>query len=127
MIDVSANFSTGINWLDDLFASIDRMDAAGFASYLTEDAQFRFGNADSVIGPSAIEQAVDCFFQEIGGLKHQVSDVRSAGDCIFCRGEVTYERLNGSSVTLPFADFFEMRGAKIHCYQIYMDISPLFA
>jgi hypothetical protein len=40
---------------------------------------------------------------------------------------VTYTRLDGSTVTLPFVDVFHFRGSQIARYQIYMDVNPLFA
>jgi len=47
---------------------------------------------------------------------------------VFCRGEVSYERLDGSKAgPFPFFNLFKMRGDKIAEYLIYVDISPLFA
>ena len=37
-------------WVIDLFGSIDSMDSDKFASFLSDDCVFTFGNADSVIG-----------------------------------------------------------------------------
>jgi hypothetical protein len=39
-----------MGFADDLFADVDRKDAALFAKYLADDAVFRFANADEVIG-----------------------------------------------------------------------------
>ena len=44
-----------------------------------------------------------------------------------CEGEVTYERHDGSKITLPFTDVFEYSGERIAHYKIYMDIGPLYA
>lgn len=43
------------------------------------------------------------------------------------RGDVTYTRHDGSSLTLLCANIFKLRGGLIGEYLIYADIPPLFA
>ena len=38
-------------------AAVDAGDAAAFAAWFTEDATYRFGNADTLVGPGAIAEA----------------------------------------------------------------------
>ena len=47
------------SWLDELFQRIDSKDTAGFLSFLTSDARFRFGNATPLQGRQAIGDAVE--------------------------------------------------------------------
>ena len=115
------------SWITGLFASIDRKDTDGFASFLTEDALFRFGNQPTVHGRDAIGAAVDGFFSSIAGLAHRIERIWEHSDSVVCHGEVSYERLDGSSTTLPFADVFIMRDDLVREYLIYMDVTPLFA
>ena len=110
-----------------LFRAIDARDSAAFASFLTEDAIFRFGSAPPVEGRNAIRDAVEAFFSSIAGLTHDVTKVVRDGDTLFCEGEVNYERHDGSTITLPFADVLDHEGDLIRRYKIYMDIAPLFA
>jgi ketosteroid isomerase-like protein len=114
-------------WWGRLFAVIDARDAPGFLSLLTPDAQFRFGNAPMITGTEQIGAAVTAFFAAIAACHHQLLMTWHAGATIACEGTVTYTRHNGSTVTVPFANVFEMRGAKICAYRIYIDNSPLFA
>jgi hypothetical protein len=100
-------------WLEALFGAIDASDAEGFVGYLTEDAVFCFGNAPPMRGRAAIEQGVRQFFATIGQSRHD--------------GLVTYTRLDGSEVTLPFADTLVLRGERVAEYFIYVDVAPLFA
>ena len=44
-----------------------------------------------------------------------------------CEGEVTYTRLDGSTLTVPFVNVFELSGAQIRSYRIYIDNGPLFS
>ena len=113
--------------LDKLFASIDGMDAESFVQFLTEDGVFRFGSAPPVQGRAAAQAAVDGFFSTIAALRHTLHRVIAHDDTIVCEGEVTYTRIDGSDITLPFCDVFEVSGGLISAYLIYMDIAPLFA
>lgn len=110
-----------------LFAAIDAQDAAGFAAHLTEDAEFRFANAPVVTGRAAIADAVAGFFSSIKRLSHEVQMVYQGEDWATIRGVVTYTRHNGSTLTLPFANFFELRAGLVRDYRIYGDFSALYA
>ncbi len=114
-------------WWQRLFAAIDARDAAGFVAKLTPDAHFRFGNAPAVIGSEAIGAAVGGFFAAIAACRHRLIRTWSDGAHVACEGEVTYTRLDGSLVTVPFANVFELHGALVFTYSIYIDNSPLFS
>lgn len=115
-------------WMREAFAIIDRRDAAAFASSLGEHASFRFGNAPAVQGRAAIQAAVAGFFAALGGLSHTLERAWSNPDAQAVQGNVTYTRLNGTQVTIPFMDLF-VRDAdgEIQEWFIYSDLAPLFA
>lgn len=110
-----------------LFAAIDARDGAGFVSYLTENAVFRFGSAPPVQGRDAIQAAVEGFFTTIAGCSHHIAKSLRQDDTLVCEGEVAYQRHDGSSITVPFTDIFEYDGELIAHYKIYIDIAPLYA
>ena len=114
-------------WWNELFAAIDARDTPAFLGFLTEDAEFRFGSAPSSYGHAAIGAGVDGFFGMIGGCRHRALRTWEDGNSAVCQGEVTYTRLDGSNVTLPFVNVFEFRGDKVSRYLIYNDLGPLFA
>lgn len=113
--------------IKELFAAIDRNDSKRFVEFLTDDAVFRFGSAPAVQGHAAIEEAVSGFFSAIAGCRHRLTASWNGKETYACEGEVTYRRHDGSEVTLPFADVFDLRGKMICGYRIYIDIGPLFA
>jgi len=115
------------DWVRALFEAIDRRDPEAFASFLTEDGTFRFGSQPEVRGRAAVTEAVRGFFSTISGLSHQLARQWSGDDAVVVEGHVTYTRLDGSRVTLPFADVLETRDGKVGDYRIYIDIAPLFA
>jgi len=117
----------GPEWLGSLFAAIDSKDTETFLEHLTDDALFRFGSAPAVHGAETIRSAVDGFFGTIKGSSHTLTNTLVSGSTLVCEGEVTYQRLNGSELTLPFTNIFELSGNLISHYKIYIDIAPLYA
>jgi ketosteroid isomerase-like protein len=115
------------NWWQQLFDAIDRKDTAAFLGFLAEDAVFQFGNAPPARGRAAIGVAVSGFFGAIGGSRHHLQRSFMGPDARACQGEVSYTRLDGSTVTVPFANVLVMRGELIAGYHIYIDLTPLFA
>lgn len=114
-------------WVSAVFAAIDSKDADRFASFVAEDGVFIFGNAPMVEGRAAVHDLVAGFFASIRGLTHVVQDVSVDGERIWSRGTVIYVRHDGSSLVVPFCNYFEMHGEHIRRYQIYVDASALHA
>ena len=117
---------TGEPWVEELFRRVDAKDCDGWLGYLAPDARFRFGNAPAVEGRQAIREAVRAFFGAVSGLRHDISDVWRQSDTVISRGAVTYTRLDGSELAVPFATIFEMDGDLIRDYSVYADISQLY-
>lgn len=110
-----------------LFAAIDRRDAAAFASFLTADGEFRFGNAPAVRGRPAVLQAVAGFFGTIVSCHHRMTASWQDASSAVCEGEVSYVVAGGATVTLPFVNVLDVTDAGISSYRIYIDNGPLFA
>ena len=119
-------FEPDLAWWQNVFTVIDARDAPGFVALLTPDGQFRFGNAPTVLGAEAIGVAVTGFFAAIASCRHRLIRTWSGPSGVACEGEVTYGRHDGTVVTVPFANVFELRGSLIAVYRIFIDNSPLF-
>ena len=115
----------GVNFKK-LFASIDAMDTESFLRFIREDATFRFGSSPAVTGHADIRAAVEGFFSSFAALRHELQKLIADGDSVACEGEVTYTRHDGSKITLPFVNVFEIDGGLISQYRVYIDIGPLF-
>jgi hypothetical protein len=125
--------SAGIDdtWVRGFFAAIDTMDVPAFGRAFTPDGRFRFANGDVVVGPKQIEQSLAGFYGTIAGLQHEILGIWSGrwaeGDVKSVECGVTYTRNDGSICgPIPVTTTIRMRGALIHDYRIFMDISPLF-
>ena len=66
------------------------------------------------------------FFNSIKTLEHSVNDVWHTDDAIVSHGIVTYTRHDDSTLTVPFANIFKMKGERIKDYLIFADISELY-
>ncbi len=114
-------------WTRDLFRCVDAKDSDGWLEFLTQDARFRFGNGPVVEGKDAIGESVCAFFASISALRHELADVWNHPDAVICRGDVTYTRLDGSTLSVPFVNVLNVEGDLIHDYFIYADASELYA
>lgn len=115
------------DYIAEVFAAVDANDADQFVAHLTEDCIFRFGSAPAIAGRTEIAAAVGGFFDSIAGCSHRVSSVWREEGSLVCEGEVRYQRLDYSEISIPFVDVFEFRGELISNYKIYIDLSPLYA
>jgi len=114
-------------WSGDLFASIDAKDTRRFLAFLTDDAEFVFGNAPPAAGKRAIGAAVEGFFGTIRASRHDIVRTWAQPGHVICQGNVTYTRHDGSAITLPFANILGMRDSLISDHRLYIDATPLFA
>ena len=110
-----------------IFADIDAFDPDKFVAHLTPDATFRFANADPVTGRAAVKEAVAGFFSSIAGLTHHILNVYEVGDTVIAKIDVEYRRLDGKSVTVPNADILGFDGDLVSDWQIYIDVTPVYA
>ncbi len=114
-------------WLADLFRAIDRKDVDAYLDFMTPDAVFRFGSSPGIQGHEAIRTAVAAFYDTFDALHHDLDRAWSEGDSLVVEGRTTYTRHDGSEVTVPFTDVFDLDGDRIAHYAIYADIAPLYA
>ena len=110
-----------------LFVSIDAMDTEGFLGFIAPDAEFRFGSTPPVKGHDGIRAAVEGFFSSFAALSHNLQRVVADDNGVVCEGEVTYTRHDGSNITLPFCNVFDVDDGLISLYRIYIDVAPLYA
>jgi ketosteroid isomerase-like protein len=115
-------------WVLEVLAAVDARDAARFANFIAEDGVFKFANAEPARGRAAIEAAVAGFFGTVRACHHRLLRCwQDGGDALAMQGTVSYTRLDGRELTLPFVNVFVMRGELIAEYLIYVDIAPLYA
>jgi ketosteroid isomerase-like protein len=112
--------------LKSLFESIDRQDIDAFLAFLSDNAVFRFANAEPVNGKASIREVVHGFFTSIKGLHHDVHESWEAGNALVCHGTVTYTRHDSSALTVPFANVLKVEDDLIDEHLIFADVSQLY-
>ena len=111
------------------FDLLDAFDVDGFAALLSEDAAVVFGNSPALEGVEAIRAGQEGFFSAIKSMSHNIdaAHIWSKEGSFVVSGDVTYTRHDGSTLTIPFADVFELKGDKISRLDVHFDVAPLFA
>jgi hypothetical protein len=115
----------------DLFRVADALDAAAFARRFTDDAVFRFGNTQPVVGADQIEDSVAGFFSQFKAMRHEIIGVWlgswEVGDVYSVETMVVYTR-HDDTVTdpIPANSTLRMQDGLIKDFRIFADISPLF-
>ena len=114
-------------WLEELFASIDARETDTFVAFLREDALFRYGSNPAVNGRAAIATCVDQVFATFRASTHQLHRFWETADCRIAQGVVTYTRLDGSKVALPFCNVLTMHDNLVARYEIFIDPTPMMS
>ena len=116
-----------LNWVAELFASVDEKNIEKFSSFLAEDCSFRFGNFPAVQGVDGVSEFVGGFFNSIESLKHDISDIWPVPGGVVCHGMVSYTRHDKSVLSVPFSNIFKSKNGKVCEYLIFADTSQLYA
>jgi hypothetical protein len=110
-----------------IFADIDALRADEYVARLSPEVVFRFGNADPIVGREAVKEAIEGFWTTIAGLKHNILNVWEVGDTSIVQIDVDYKRHDGKVVTVPNLDILVFDGDLVRDWQIYIDLTPVFA
>ncbi|MEZ0352437.1 nuclear transport factor 2 family protein [Mycobacterium sp. pR1184] len=110
-----------------VFDVVDSMDLDKLASLFTDDARLRFGNQPPFEGLGAIRDGVKGFFDTIAGIRHTLVRVWQIGDDTVAHADATYQRKDGTDVTLPAATIYHSdRDGKIDDYRVFVDVTPIY-
>jgi ketosteroid isomerase-like protein len=110
-----------------VFAALDAKDVETLVCFVSDDVRLRLGNAEDVKGNVAFAQAARESAGSIAATHHLLVNVWHDGDALICQLEVQYTRHDGQVVTLPCCNVFRVRNGFVADYQVYMDISPVYA
>ncbi|MFC3982678.1 nuclear transport factor 2 family protein [Streptosporangium jomthongense] len=111
-----------------VFQAVDSFDPEEFVRLLTEDARFVFGNAEPLVGRTAIVAGLRAFFSTIGGLRHRIVRSWQVDADIIAETEVTYQRLDGRETGVVAVSIWRTHdNGLISDYRIFVDLTPLYA
>lgn len=113
-----------------LFAALDRADVRTVRAYLHDDVVVTLSNQQPIRGAAAFAELYEQVTGTLAGVRHEIHDVWSAGEdpaVWIARMTVHYTRLDGKTVSLPCCNVFRFAGARVADYQVFMDMTPVFA
>lgn len=116
-----------IDRVRNVFAAADQMQTDKWVAYFTDDARFRFGNADPVFGRDAIRKAMAQFFSTIKSMHHDFAGIYEQDNIVIAEADVTFTRLDGKVVRIPATTIFRMQGDRVQDFRLYMDAAPIYA
>ena len=127
-LDLSEDGTISYEEVRETFDLLDAFDVDGFAALLSDDAQVVFGNTPALVGIPAISEGQEGFFAAIKSMSHEIDPehVWSKPGSFVVSGKVTYTRHDDSTLTIPFADVFELDGNRISRLDVHFDVAPLF-
>ena len=110
--------------------ALDAGDMRSVLRLMTDDVHFRFGSAEPTIGRQGVVEAVGALAPTVVSLSHEllhIWTIDEPGPVVMCEMAVTYQRRDGSALTLPAVDLFRLRDGLIADCRVYMDVTPVFA
>jgi ketosteroid isomerase-like protein len=122
--------TSGENIAREVFAALDSGDIPSVLRLMTDDVHFRFGNAEPTIGRDGVAEGVASLAPAVASMSHElfhIWTVDSPVPVVMCEMAVTYQRHDGSALTLPCVDLFRLSDGLIADCRIYMDVTPVFA
>jgi len=115
-------------WAQTLFELVDRFDADALGARMAPDGVLISTNSAPVVGPAGVREAARQFEQGVASIGHEVVRAWRIGDTVITDLWVTYVRHDGGKVVLPCANIFDLTDdGLISKYQIFMDMTPVFA
>lgn len=115
-------------WAETLFKLLDRFDADAIAARMAPDGLLISVNNDPVVGQDGMRDAVRSLEQAITSISHKVLRAWQADDTVITELRVTYVRNDGCMVVLPCTNIFDLTDdGLISRYQVFMDLTPVFA
>lgn len=115
------------DWVREYYDDVDAMALDPWLGRHTDDVVVTFGNNPPAKGKEQVGEAIAGFWTTIGGLRHDIRTTHTDGDTVALEVDVTYERKDGRSVTVPCASILHRRGELVDSLSIYIDLAPVYA
>lgn len=114
-----------MTWYEEFFAALDAKDITVLDRLCTPDTRVQFANHEPVEGRDAVRQVMLHFWSTIGGMSHEFTNAFEVGDQTLLESDVTYTRLDGSSVVIKAGTVVRRRDGLVADQHIYVDLAPL--
>jgi ketosteroid isomerase-like protein len=110
-----------------LFAAAYANDLDTYLTFFTEDALYKAGNAEPIIGPSGIREFAIPVMRAFKTVAHEIKNIWEVGDTVICQAEVVYNRNDGKVAMVPTVNVIRFKSGKIRELKAFGDPSPAFS
>jgi limonene-1,2-epoxide hydrolase len=97
-------------------------DAGALGDFFTEDAVYRNGPFEPVVGRAAIVASLEGIMTAGGRVSVEIRHVVGSGDLVMTE-RVDFLEVDGRSLALPVAGVFELRDQRIAAWRDYFDLA----
>ena len=110
------------------FAAVEANDVDTYISFFTDDAVYKIGNYDPVIGPQGIREFAIPVMEMFKSVSHDLKNTWEFGETVVFEMEVIYTRSQDEKVfKIPCLDIIQFKGDKVQKLQAFIDASPAFS
>jgi ketosteroid isomerase-like protein len=116
-----------MTWYEEFYAALDAKDIGILDRLCTPDTRVQFANHEPVEGRAAVREVMLHFWSTIERMQHRFTNVFERDDQALLEADVTYTRLDGSSVVIKAGTVIRRRDGLVADQHIYVDLAPLHA
>ncbi len=119
--------STLVTSVKEAYAAVESNDISAYVQFFTADAVYKVANFDPVIGPDGIRALAEPLVDMFESVTHDISTIWELDNTVICEMNVTYNRKDGKTVTVPCVDVIHFTDGKVNELKAYIDTSPAFS
>ncbi|BAY62538.1 hypothetical protein NIES22_26120 [Calothrix brevissima NIES-22] len=113
--------------LKQALTAVETNDVDTYITLFTEDAVYKIGNYEPVIGREGIKAFALPVMQMFKTVVHEAKNIWELGNTIVSEMNVIYTRQDDKVFTIPCLNIVTFQGDKIQKYQAFIDASPAFS
>lgn len=111
--------------IENTFEADKNLDAAKFASKLTENGTFQLGPMHPIVGRAAIQAMLEETFKNFRSVSHELRSVYELESALVFEGTVTYTYADGTQVLGDYANVLKFEGELASSYRVYIDLGAM--
>ncbi|MBD2357587.1 nuclear transport factor 2 family protein [Tolypothrix sp. FACHB-123] len=113
--------------LKQALTAVETNDVDTYITLFTEDAVYKIGNYEPVIGREGIKAFALPVMQMFKSVVHEAKNIWELGNTIVSEMNVIYTRQDDKVFAIPCLNIITFKGDKIQKYQAFIDASPAFS
>jgi ketosteroid isomerase-like protein len=109
------------------YAAVERNDVDTYVTFFSDDAVYKVGNFDPVVGHEGIRALALPLVDMFTSVTHDLKNLWRLDDVVVCEMDITYSRKDGKVAIIPCVDVIRFDGDKVKELLAYLDPTPAFS